>query len=48
MLERLNNLFVKIFLIIFIVGLSNSSYSGENKAEFIKNNWSFGRSIWNF
>ena len=41
MLERLNNLFVKIFLIIFIMGLSNSSYSAENKAEFIKNNWSF-------
>ena len=41
MLERLNNLFPKIFLIIFIIGFSNLSYSEENKAEFIKNNWSF-------
>ena len=41
MLERLNNLFAKIFLIIFIIGASNSAYSEENKAEFIKNNWSF-------
>jgi len=41
MLERLNNLFVKIFLIIFIIGANNSAYSEENKAEFIKNNWSF-------
>ena len=41
MLERLNNLFVKIFLAIFIIGTSNSAYSEENKAEFIKNNWSF-------
>tara|TARA_B110000196_G_C20613756_1_gene416419 strand:- start:26 stop:154 length:129 start_codon:yes stop_codon:yes gene_type:complete len=41
MLERLNNIFAKIFLIIFIIGASNSAYSEENKAEFIKNNWSF-------
>jgi len=41
MLERLNNLFGKIFLIIFIIGFSSSAYSEENKAEFIKNNWSF-------
>ena len=41
MLERLNNLFAKIFLIIFVIGASNSAYSEENKAEFIKNNWSF-------
>ena len=41
MLVRLNNLFAKIFLIIFIIGTSNSAYSEENKAEFIKNNWSF-------
>ena len=41
MLERLNNLFTKIFFIIFIIGASNSAYSEENKAEFIKNNWSF-------
>jgi len=40
MLERLNNLLTKIFLIIFIVA-SNSAYSEENKTEFIKNNWSF-------
>ena len=41
MLERLDNLSFKIFLIIFILGISNVSYSAENKAEFIENNWSF-------
>ena len=41
MLEHLNNLFAKIFLIIFIIGASNSASSEENKAKFIKNNWSF-------
>ena len=41
MLARLNNLLAKIFLVIFIMGLSNSAYSEEKKAEFIKNNWSF-------
>ena len=41
MLERLDNLSFKIFLIIFILGISNASYSAENKAEFIENNWSF-------
>jgi len=41
MLERLNSLFIKIFLIIFIIGSSNSAFSEENKAEFIKYNWSF-------
>ena len=41
MLKRLNNLFVKIFLIIFIIGVCNSAYSEENKAELIKNKWSF-------
>jgi len=41
MLGRSNNLFAKIFLIIFITGGSNSAYSEENNAEFIKNNWSF-------
>jgi len=41
MLKRLNNLFAKIFLIIFIVGACNSASSDENKAELIKNNWSF-------
>ena len=41
MLELLNNLFAKIFLIIFIIGTSNSAYSEENKAKFLKNNWSF-------
>jgi len=41
MLERLNNLFVKVFLIIFIIGACNSAFSEENKSEFIKNNWSF-------
>jgi len=41
MLERLNNLFVKIFLIIFIIGANNSAFSEENKSKFLKNNWSF-------
>jgi len=41
MLVRLNNLFVKIFFVIFIMITGNSVYSEENKAEFIKNNWSF-------
>jgi len=41
MLERSNNLFVKIFLIIFITGASNLAYSEENKVDFIKNKWSF-------
>ena len=41
MLERLNNLYIKVFLIIFIMGAINSAYSEENKAEFIKNHWSF-------
>jgi len=41
MLEHLNNLFVKIFLIIFIMAANNSAFSEENKAKFIKNNWSF-------
>ena len=41
MLERLNNLFAKIFLIIFIIGTGNLAYSEENKAKFLKNNWSF-------
>ena len=41
MLVHLNNLLVKIFLIIFIMGISNSAYSEEKKVELIKNNWSF-------
>ena len=41
MLERLNSLFAKIFLIIFIILTSNLAYSEENRAEFLKNNWSF-------
>ena len=41
MLVRLNKLFAKIFLIIFITGFSNAAHSEEKKAEFIKNNWSF-------
>ena len=40
-MERLNNLFVRIFLIIFFIGFSNLAYSEENKVEFLKNNWSF-------
>jgi len=41
MLKRLNNLFTKILLIIFIIGTSNLAYSEENIPNFIKNNWSF-------
>ena len=41
MLERLNNVLAKIFLIIFIIGTGNLAYSEENKAKFLKNNWSF-------
>ena len=41
MLGRLNNIFVKVFLIIFIMGTINSVSSEENKSEFMKNNWSF-------
>ena len=41
MLERLNSLFAKIFLIIFIIGSSNLAHSEESKAELLKNNWSF-------
>jgi len=40
-LRRLNNLFGKILLIIFIIIASNSAFSEENKAEFLKNDWSF-------
>jgi len=40
-LERLSNLFTKILLIIFFIGIYNSAYSEENKTKFIKNNWSF-------
>ena len=40
-MEHLNNLFTKIFLIIFIIGANNSAFSEENKAKLIKNNWSF-------
>ena len=41
MLGRLNNILAKIFLIIFITGTGNLAYSEENKAKFLKNNWSF-------
>ena len=41
MLERLNSLFAKIFLIIFIIGSSNLAHSEESKVELLKNNWSF-------
>jgi len=40
-LERLNNLFSKIFLVIFIIVFTNPVYSEERKTEFVKNNWSF-------
>ena len=41
MLERLNSIFIKILLIIFIIGTNNFAYSEENKLDFIKKNWSF-------
>jgi len=41
MLKHLNNIFVKIFLIIFIITADTSAYAEENKVEFLKNNWSF-------
>jgi len=41
MLKHLNNLFIKVFLIIFIIGVGNLAFSEENKSKFIKNNWSF-------
>jgi len=41
MLAHLNNIFSKIFLSIFIVGICNIAYSAENKVEFIKNDWTF-------
>jgi len=41
MLRLLNNILAKIFLIIFITGIGNLAYSEENKAKFLKNNWSF-------
>ena len=41
MLERLNNLFTKIFLPIFILGFCNPVFSEEKRVEFIENNWSF-------
>ena len=41
MLEHLNNLLGKIFLIIFIITADTSAYAEENKVEFLKNNWSF-------
>jgi len=41
MLRLLNNSLGKIFLIIFIIGISNHANSGEKNAKFIKNNWSF-------
>ena len=40
-MERLNNLFVKIFLLLFIIVVSNPAYCEESKAELIKNSWSF-------
>tara|TARA_B100000029_G_scaffold294236_1_gene287554 strand:- start:1042 stop:1914 length:873 start_codon:yes stop_codon:yes gene_type:complete len=41
MFKLLNNKFAKVFLIIFILGLGNSVSSEENRAQLIKNNWSF-------
>ena len=41
MLGHLNNLFSKIFIIILLIGISDISYSEENKTELLKSNWSF-------
>ena len=41
MLERLNNIFIKVFSIIFILGAINLANAEENKVELIKNSWSF-------
>tara|TARA_B100000029_G_scaffold422744_1_gene429602 strand:+ start:89 stop:967 length:879 start_codon:yes stop_codon:yes gene_type:complete len=42
MLLRLNNIFIKLSLIIiFITGTFNTVESAENNVDFIKNNWSF-------
>ena len=38
---RLNNLLLKIFFIVFVTAIGNSSYSDEGKIELIKNDWSF-------
>ncbi len=41
MLQALNKLSAKIFLIILAIGISSQGYSEENKVELLKNNWSF-------
>ena len=41
MLIRLDNIFIKIFLIIFLIGINNTAYSDENKTKLIEINWSF-------
>tara|TARA_Y100001970_G_scaffold280067_1_gene388457 strand:- start:917 stop:1801 length:885 start_codon:yes stop_codon:yes gene_type:complete len=40
-LQHLNNIITKIFLIIFILGFAQNAYSSEKKVEFFKNNWNF-------
>ena len=40
-LQHLNNIITKIFLIIFILGFAQNAYSSEKKVEFLKNNWNF-------
>tara|TARA_B100001123_G_scaffold341888_1_gene387766 strand:+ start:1127 stop:2011 length:885 start_codon:yes stop_codon:yes gene_type:complete len=41
MFKHLNNLLIKIFLTIFIIGASIPAHSEESKTKLIKNNWSF-------
>ena len=40
-LQHLNNIITKIFLIIFILGFAQNAYSSEKKVKFLKNNWNF-------
>tara|TARA_Y100000590_G_scaffold342588_1_gene391214 strand:- start:584 stop:1456 length:873 start_codon:yes stop_codon:yes gene_type:complete len=41
MLKHLDNIFIKVFLAIFLIGINLSAHSEENKAEYIKTKWSF-------
>ena len=41
MFKHLNNLLIKIFLTVFIIGASIPAHSEESKTKLIKNNWSF-------
>ena len=41
MLIRLDNIFVKIIFIIFLLGINNIAHSEENNVKLIKTDWSF-------